>query len=346
MSNRVSTAIQLKAKTRYDLLHSGQTKIVCRSIWLLITRKCPHECRHCYFCGSPHGESMSIEQARQTIAHLPANVETIGISGGEPFTEPKLLRKTLEFIQQRQFRNLTQVNIQTTGFWANNRAQVVRTVRELIALGTNSFYVYGDDPWHHETGLKPEQPALLIDVLQHEFGAQEMKKGFESLYSLFDRNSLTYSKRETVNILPIGRAAWATTPEEWQTARSVDHCKCRDFLTPNPNGYLYTINFNGEMHFCIFQTTPPLGNIFEQPLLKILRQAQRSEMFRVLDRGDILEFAEKIAGETVDEAEAGIQRHGCCVYCTQLNRELYEGKPEEPVLFSVYRNEKNQKGIV
>jgi len=329
-----------KAAKRFQLLREGKSKIICRSIWLLVTRKCPFECRHCYFCGSPKGESMTIAQAKQAVSHLPVRVETLGISGGEPFTNPELLKKTLEFIKARNFPNLTQLTVQTLGFWARDRKKTIRMVKELLELGVNSFYVYGNDSWHLEQGLNPEHPRLLIDVLREEFGAFEPEK-MEKMNFVFERDKITYSTHQTGQILPIGRAKWATVKDEWRHIEKEPICKCKDFLHLNPNGYLYTINFNGEVHFCIYQTAPSLGNIFEQPLTQILKNARRRKIFQIMNRGDIREFAEQISGIPKSEAENEITEHGRCVYHIELLKKYFENRKDRPVLYSVF--EKEQK---
>jgi len=328
-----------KAARRWVLVQDKSSKIVCRSIWLLITRKCPLKCRHCYFCGSPTGESMTVEQARKMVHHLPSGVESIGISGGEPFTVPKVLRATLAAIQERNFPNLTKVTVQTLGYWATDRKKTIRTVKELTGLGVNSWYVYGDDDWHREQGLNLENRALLLDVLQNDFGAYLPPRG-EEVEALFTRGRITLSRHRTGKILPIGRAAWATTTDEQQPIDTSFDCRiAKDCLTLKPDGYIYTINYNGEVHYCTHQTAPALGNIFERPLTQILKNARRRKLFQVMNSGKIVDYAEQICGVPRAEAEAGILEHGKCVYCTKITGELLAGRKDEPVLFGVFRGE-------
>ena len=316
---------QAKAARRLQLLREGKTKIVCRSIWLRITRKCPLECRHCFAFGSPHGESMSLDQVSQTVEHLPAGVETIGITGGEPFATPKLLRKTLECIQQRKFRSLSQTTVQTIGYWATDRQKTIDTLSELISLGVNSFYVYGNDQWHWEQGLKPESQALLVDVLKTEFNAiqPKLEGKLAEVESLFRRDRLTVSQRATGVVVAIGRAATETTRQEQTVQGTESLCKCRDFLTLHRDGYIYTIDFNGDVHFCNFMSAPPLGNIFERPLTEILRIARRSELFRVTNGGNVVEFAERFCDGSKVLVEESIQQYGRCKYHTELMKKYH-----------------------
>jgi len=330
-----------KAVRRWQLVQEKKSKIVCRSIWLLITRKCPLRCRHCYFCGSPDGESMTVEQAQNMVKHLPAGVETIGISGGEPFTMPKLLRKTLESIQERNFPDLTSVTLQTLGFWASDRKKTIRILKELIELGANSFYIYGVDHWHSEQGLNLKNQEMLISVLKDEFGAYQPDRA-SSVEALFTKGRITFSRaHRTGKILPIGRGAWATKPEEQQEIDTSFDCRiAKGFLYLNPDGYIYTVNYNGEVHYCTHLTAPALGNIFDRPLVQLLKNARKRKVFRVLNEGNIVDYAENVCGIPREEAEAGIRQLGKCVYCGKITSQLMANRPDEPIMFSVFRRER------
>ena len=158
----------------------------------------------------------------------------------------------------------------------------------------------------------------------------------------FERGAITYSTRKTSQILPIGRAKWATTVDEWYQVNANPICPCKDFLYLNPNGYIYTINFNGEVHYCIYQTAPSLGNIFEQPLTQILKNARRRKIFQIMSRGDVREFAEIISGETGEDAEKNIAERGRCLYCVDLCERYFENRNNKPVLYSVFEKEQQR----
>ncbi|MDP8228860.1 MAG: radical SAM protein [Candidatus Electryoneaceae bacterium] len=307
-----------------------------------MTRQCPFECRHCYFCGGPNGETMTTLQAKSVVDHLPDNVETIGISGGEPFTNTKLLKSILGFIKDRNFPDLTRTTVQTVGFWARDRERVKRTLDELIKLGANSFYIYGNDDWHREQGLKPECQELLIDVLIEEFGAYKPGK-MEEIESIFTKDGITYSHKKTGRILPIGRASWATTEDEWmEKSKRPPVCPGRDFLDLHPDGYIYMINFNGEVHFCNWKSGPYLGNIFDLPLAQILEEARKRKILQVMNEGDISKLASEICGIPKQDATREIDQRGMCVYCNEILGAYLANSDEEPIIHSIWRREREK----
>ncbi len=335
-----SDPIKEKAARRLQLVRDGKSKIVCRTIWILMTRKCPFECRHCYFCGSPQGETMSVEQARNVIDHLPIDVEAIGISGGEPFTNPKLLNSILRFIQDRDFPELTQTTVQTVGFWARDREKVKQTIGELVKLGANSFFIYGNDHWHREQGLKSECQELLIDVLKEEFGAIKPEK-VDEIESMFTKEGITYSHRRTGKILPVGRASWATTEDEWtQSGNRPGLCPRRDFLDLHTDGYHYIINFNGEVHFCSWQSGPSLGNIFDLHLAQILNNAREQKIFQIMSEGYTAKLASEICGIPKQDTLNEMNPNVVCIYCNKILGQFLENSENEPIMRSIWRQER------
>jgi len=258
-TNQLPKDFSDKVTQRIQLVREGKSKIVCRTIWLILTRKCPLECRHCYLCGSRDGESITLPQVTRIIKHLPSGIESLGITGGEPFTNKKLLYETLKLVKKRNFPNLTNIDVQTIGFWARNRAYAKKVIQELIDLGVNSFYIYGHDKWHWEAGLNKERQEMVVDVLKNEFNAVH-PEGREDVERIFQGNRITYSLGETKLVNPLGRATWATNPEEWNPTKT-DILGCHDFLYLKPTGYIYTINFNGEVHHGICLISRSLGNI-------------------------------------------------------------------------------------
>ncbi len=333
-----------KAKERLQLVREGKSKIVCRSIWLLITRKCPLECRHCYFCGSRDGKSLTLPQVERIIQHLPAGIESLGISGGEPFTNRKLLYETLKLIKKRNFPSLTNINVQTVGFWAKSKVHAKKVIGELIDLGVNSFLIYGHDKWHWERGLQKERQEMLVDVLINEFDAYKPKGMQAQVRALFRPDDrITYSLNETRLVRPVGRAAWATTPKEQSPPSTNPICRWNDFLHLSPKGYIYTINFNGEVHYCIYQIAKPLGNIIERPLIDILKNARRNKFFQIANKGlNIANLAVEYFGMSEQEAIRSIELKGRCVFHWEILTQYFKNRKDAPIMYDVFKLERER----
>jgi len=252
-----------KATKRLQLLRDCKTKIVCRSIWLRINNICPPEFQNKKYPETLGIGSMHVSQVKSAIDHFPSSVETIGISGGEPFTTPKLLKQALALIQQRNFPNLTQTTVQTIGNWATDRKKTKQTIKELIALGINHFNVYGAELWNLQNGLQPACHQLVCNVLRDEFGAispQTISKLAEVEY-IFMPDAITFSYRANGYLLQID-----TSNSRPSTIDSIDL---------NRNGYIYTIGVDGTVHCGNQIHEAPLGNIFERPLSRILQTARQ-----------------------------------------------------------------------
>lgn len=257
MVNDRQTRIRRKARKRRDLVRQGKSRIVSRSIWLFLTRKCPLACRHCCVCGSPEGESMSMER-----------------------------------------------------------------------------------------GLEMKHQELLIDVLEKDFGAERPGDRRDAVERLFDSDRLTYTMQSTGSVKALGRAAWALQSSELGPVDSSPICPARPFLHLNPNGFLYNIGYTGEVHYCPFYTSIPLGNICNGPMDRILRRARRDPALRLLnDSGDIVEFAVRYGGMPLAEAQGLLHLKGRCVLHQKALAHYYAGRPgERPVLHGVFERERERKG--
>jgi len=138
--------VEAKIQNRLSLLANiEQPRFIHKCICFAITRKCPFECRRCFFCGSKDGESVSVADAKEIIANLPDDLEEIVLTGGEPFVNMRLLYDVLTEIKNRRFPELSRISILTTGFWATDREYVREIVRELADLGVRILL------WEHLT---------------------------------------------------------------------------------------------------------------------------------------------------------------------------------------------------
>ena len=104
---------------------------------------------------------MDIEDARAIMANLPDDLEVIVLSGGEPFVDIELLLNILREIRNRDFPELRQIGVLTTGFWATSRGYTKEAIGELLSLDVNMFAVGAFDKWHYEAGLRKELPELF-----------------------------------------------------------------------------------------------------------------------------------------------------------------------------------------
>ena len=204
--------------------------------------------------------------------------------------------------------------------------------------------VYGWDEWHWERGLSRKRQELLLDVLKDDLGAEQPADSQEELEHIFVSDRLTCTTRSTPPIKAIGRAAWAVGSDELGPVDARSECHCRSFLDLNPHGYLYNIGHTGEVHYCPFYASIPLGNIFEEPMERILRAARRDPALRLLsDTGDILEFAVSHCHMSSTEAQQILQRSGRCLLHQEALMRYYAKDPgRRPVFHGIFEQERGQ----
>ncbi|MFQ6040998.1 MAG: radical SAM protein [Candidatus Poribacteria bacterium] len=347
MNRSCSADMGAKIQDRLNLLRNVEKpRHIYKCICFAITRKCPLECRRCFFCGSKDGESIDIADARTIIANLPDDLEVIAITGGEPFANVGLLFDVLREIKNRDFRELSQIAILTTGIWATDRKYVQETIKKLVDLGVNMFAVGAFDKWHYEAGLKKELPELLVKVLKEDFGAIEpnfnrKKSNEEILREVYSHNLYVRPMANNTAILA-GRAMWAVKGDEKGILIQPDFSfMCRGFLETS-YGYTYYVNFNGELHFCANFSARPLGNLKDESFNSILSRSKNDEFLQMIHEGDMMVFAEKYFGMSKEEVKRELEYWGTCGFCTRLFTKYFKDRDDKPIMHKIYEIERGR----
>ncbi|MBM3237272.1 4Fe-4S cluster-binding domain-containing protein [Candidatus Poribacteria bacterium] len=334
--------LETKIQNRLNLFKNvEQPRHIYKCICFAITRKCPLECRRCFFCGSRDGESIDIADAQTIIANLPNDLEVITLSGGEPFANIELLFDILGEIKNRNFPELSQISILTTGIWATNREYVKEVVRELIDLDVNMFAIGAFDKWHYEAGLKKELPELLVKALKEDFGAIEPKwKSNEDILREVYSHNLYVRPMANNTAIPAGRGLWALKDDE-KGITLEPHFMCRGFLN-TLYGYAYYVNFNGELHFCANFSAKPLGNLKEESFNSILSRSKEDKFLQMIHEGDMVAFAEKYFGLSKEEIERELKDWGREGFCTRLFIEYFKDREDKPIMHRIYEFERSK----
>ena len=112
-----------------------------RALIFFVTAKCPLRCSHCFY-GKEINQQMdelTLEEIEKIADKLP-NLETLQLSGGEPFLRTDLI----ELIQIFVSRGVKSVGIPTNGFYTNKTIEQCKKMKELgipfkINLSLDSF---------------------------------------------------------------------------------------------------------------------------------------------------------------------------------------------------------------
>ena len=134
-----------------------------RNVGLLLTYLCQASCAHCILRAGPdQHEEVSLEDARDWIRQIAAYsngyVYVLSLTGGEPFSNLKLLRAVVEFAANKLY-----ISVVTNGFWATERdkaKQLLQSLPEICFLSIS-------------TDLYPEKFVLLDNVKNAIWAAQE-----------------------------------------------------------------------------------------------------------------------------------------------------------------------------
>ena len=84
------------------------------SIYWVFTQLCNDTCAHCYNDSGPRGERISTEDCLAIVENLPAQLDRLILSGGEPLTERPKLYAILDALRAK-YAGRTQIMLQTNG---------------------------------------------------------------------------------------------------------------------------------------------------------------------------------------------------------------------------------------
>ncbi len=231
--------------------------------YAILTLNCNSKCDHCYLEAEPgRKESMPMELRMKMIDEISENkISFLTLTGGEPTVEIDKLMDTLNYAAKKH---------QETGF-----------PKEVI-LQTNAYFLRGLDEREIEKELEKLKLAGAdsLDITSgdayHSIGHDELEKIEEAAMAIFGRALIRGTSDDAA--VPIGRAKREVPKSRWRT---------RDYdLKYKQYEFKYceiTVSVDGGIYPCCWQATPPMGNISDEPLAKILERARKPDIiFRKL----------------------------------------------------------------
>jgi hypothetical protein len=197
---------------------------------LMLSYKCPAECRHCMYACSPKwtGDWITVDQLEQFLPQLAKVIRPspygrqymslnhgLHFSGGEPFLNFKLLLKAVEIAETLK---IPSTFVETNCFWCKNDALTRERLQTLKEKGLKGIMI-SVNPFYAEY-VPFERTDRCIRISQDVFGPNVMVYQVE-YYSLFKRLGITgklsideYLKlareesiSDTVELFLMGRAA-------------------------------------------------------------------------------------------------------------------------------------------
>ena len=117
-----------------------------RNVGLLLTYHCQASCAHCILRAGPdRHEEVNVEDARiwirQIASYRDHYVAVLSLTGGEPFSNLKLLREVMELAAESRLY----VSVVTNGFWAARREKAKELLQSLpqicfLSISTDIYH--------------------------------------------------------------------------------------------------------------------------------------------------------------------------------------------------------------
>jgi hypothetical protein len=286
------------------------------AVGLSITARCPLACAHCIIGAGRHRtEEMTPEIAQACLDSCVADgggqVQSVIITGGEPFYSPVLLKSVLEHAASL---GLLAVVI-TNGYWATNRSAALATLRRFPGIGVLTV---STDAYHRafvSTGkfsaavaaarelAIPCTAAVCVD------GDGEIERTVRELQGILEPDQIRIAP-----ILPAGRAALrGRLPRSEGDPACDGPCTGADIPLTFPDGRV--IACMG----IVDGLRPPhpllLGNVGETPLGALLARAEDNvflHAMRALGPGAIIRALDDGEPRAQDPTDDG---YGICSLC-------------------------------
>lgn len=245
-----------------------------RNVGLLLTYHCQASCAHCILRAGPdRHEEVSLEDARDWIRQIAAYrngyVYVLSLTGGEPFSNLKLLRAVMEIAAE----NGLYISVVTNGFWANDRDKAKQLLESLpqicfISISTDIYHQKFVPFENVKNAIWAAQECKIpyyISVVADSMEDPDYLRVYGELLKLTDPENI-----RTGITFPVGRAA--DIKDDLRYCVSCEPCPevCQASSSP-------CIFPDGKVYGCI-------GPLFElqekQPLyLGNLRENSISEIF-------------------------------------------------------------------
>jgi organic radical activating enzyme len=259
---------------------------VLRNVGLLVTYHCQASCEHCVIRAGPdRHEEVRLEDARNWIREIASYrnhyVCVLSLTGGEPFSNLKLLREVMELAAESGLF----VSVVTNGFWGATRESAKKLLQSLPQI---CFLSISTDVYHQkyvpyervenaiwatrECGI-PYYVSIITDT--------EDDPEFQRVRNDILKNSGPEQIRTGITF-PVGRASQIKSQLKYSLSDQPPKEACQAASSP-------CIFPDGRVYGCIgplieLQHDHPLllGNLHETPMHEILDRAETNAVLHAL----------------------------------------------------------------
>lgn len=300
------------------------------SLYWVFTHLCNDQCAHCYNDSSPHGERMSLEECLAVVGNLPARIDRLILSGGEPLTERPKLYAILDALVAR-YGDATQIMLQTNGDLLTGEI-----LDELIARGVTRFDIASIDRFHKHAGARKE----LLEGLFKSRGLLD-----DATAPLIEKD--TYLKR---GVLSYG--FWGANEDFWiggnwargeamrrnTWLRDGRHNFCA--VLSGGRGFLGGTELPQEISIQLWRINPccpgtkhPLGDARVEKVAEVIERVARSPVLQKINDGDPYAMGESIGISREAGVARAVELQNVCLWCDEFFDRHFDLKslvPRDP----------------
>jgi hypothetical protein len=294
----------------------------CESVYWVFTQLCNDQCDHCYNLSGPHGARISEEECLAIIDNLPAKVDRLILSGGEPLADWKKLLVILDRLGEK-YGTDTQLMLQTNGDLLTGEKLDI-----LIEKGITRFDIASIDRYHKAAGGRLMELAELFD-----------SRGVNG-----DEKEPLVKKENYLHSFPLSWGYWGATEDMWLGGNWARGRAMQKNLWKKDHKHNFCAVLSGGIGFlggktdipqeisiqlwainpCCPGTKKAMGDARKDKVVDVLNRVKDSPIFRKINEGDPYGMGESV-GISREYAKArGEELQNICRWCDEFFDRHYD----------------------
>lgn len=308
------TAVPTRDYKRCDYEH-------CESLYWVFTHRCNDECAHCYNLSGPRGGTLTLEECLAIVGNLPARIDRLILSGGEPLTERPKLYAILEAARERYGDN-TQVMLQTNGDLLDGER-----LDAILERGVTRIDVASIDRFHKRQG---ERRATLEALFKSRGMIDDATDPLVSKETYLKRGVASFGFWGATDDMWLG-GNWARgralETRVWK--RDGEHNFCA--ILSGARGFLGGTELPQEISIQLWKINPccpgtrdPLGDARREKVSAVLRRVAGLPIFEHLNAGDPYAMGESLGLDAEHGHQRACELGNVCLWCDEFFARHYD----------------------
>lgn len=296
----------------------------CESLYWVFTQLCNDKCDHCYNLSGPQGERISEADCMAIIDNMPARIDRLILSGGEPMAERQKLYNILDRLQEK-YGNSTQVMLQTNGDLLNGDR-----LDTLLEKGVSRIDIASIDPYHKKKGERKEELRQLFLsrgmsdeetdplVARHNY----LKKGMAS-FGFWGMDEDIWLGGNWARGRAMQKGIWYKNPDHNFCAihsGGIGFLTGKDDIPQEISIQLWQINP------CCPGTRDPLGDARKEKVADVLERIADNPIFQKINEGDPKGMGESIGISRDYAGKRTKALKNICLWCDEFFEKHYDMK--------------------